>query len=142
MFVTVRHFLPFAVEGMIDPMTGEGIHHAMEGGKIAAEFLGEAFEMGNFSKEVMKSYQDRWMTQFGHDYKWLVEFMGDHADSVYKDVLCMCKQTQTKKFDALCTNSLRTKIRHNCTSSFHWHKFIWVQSFSKSLVSKKVKNLR
>jgi flavin-dependent dehydrogenase len=68
--------------GMIDPMTGEGIHHAMEGGKIAAEFLGKAFEMGNFSKEVMKGYQDRWMRQFGNDYKWLVEFVGVGTDIV------------------------------------------------------------
>ena len=55
---------------MIDPMTGEGIHHAMESGKIAAEFLNEAFEVGNFDKEVMQEYQNRWMYKFGSDYRW------------------------------------------------------------------------
>ncbi|KAL5489663.1 hypothetical protein EMCRGX_G018781 [Ephydatia muelleri] len=61
--------------GMIDPMTGEGIHHAMESGKIAAEFLNEAFEVGNFDKEVMKEYQNRWMYKFGSDYKWSMFFV-------------------------------------------------------------------
>ena len=55
---------------MIDPLTGEGIHHAQEGGKIAALFLNEALEVGNFDAEVMKEYQNRWMAKFGHDFKW------------------------------------------------------------------------
>ena len=60
----------FVQLGMIDPMTGEGIHHAMEGGKLAAEFLEEAFAVGNFDSQVMKEYQNRWMNRFGDDFKW------------------------------------------------------------------------
>ena len=56
---------------MIDPMTGEGIHHAMDSGRIAAQFLDEAFKVGNFGKDVMKEYQNRWMNKFGYDFKWL-----------------------------------------------------------------------
>ena len=56
--------------GMIDPLTGEGIHHAMEGGKIAAEFLGEALTVGNYDAELMKIYHQRWMAKFGFDFKW------------------------------------------------------------------------
>lgn len=56
--------------GMIDPMTGEGIHHAMESGKIAAYFLEEAFIVGNFESDLMKEYQNRWMIRFGYDFKW------------------------------------------------------------------------
>ena len=55
---------------MIDPMTGEGIHHAMESGKIAAYFLEEAFVVGNFESDLMKEYQNRWMIRFGYDFKW------------------------------------------------------------------------
>ena len=58
--------------GMIDPMTGEGIHHAMESGKIAAKFLDEAFKVGNFDASVMEEYHNRWMNRFGSDFKWLV----------------------------------------------------------------------
>ena len=56
--------------GMIDPMTGEGIHHAMEAGKICAHFLHEVFAVGNFDCEVMKEFQNRWMQAFGSDFKW------------------------------------------------------------------------
>ena len=56
--------------GMIDPLTGEGIHHAMDAGRIAAQFLCEAFAVGNFDKEVMREYQNRWLKAFGNDFKW------------------------------------------------------------------------
>ncbi|XP_002733821.1 conditioned medium factor receptor 1-like [Saccoglossus kowalevskii] len=56
--------------GMIDPMTGEGIHHAMDGGKIAANFLDEALLHGNYDNDMMKIYHERWMKQFGHDFVW------------------------------------------------------------------------
>jgi geranylgeranyl reductase family protein len=56
--------------GMIDPLTGEGIHHAMEGGKIAAEFLLEAIAAGNYSASAMQIYHDRWMERFGNDFTW------------------------------------------------------------------------
>jgi len=56
--------------GMIDPLTGEGIHHAMEGGKIAAKFLAEVWNKGNFEEEVMQIYHMRWMKAFGFDFKW------------------------------------------------------------------------
>lgn len=56
--------------GMIDPMTGEGIHHAMEGGKMAAEFINECLKHGNFDREVMEIWHQRWMDKFGKDYSW------------------------------------------------------------------------
>jgi len=56
--------------GMIDPMTGEGIHHAMEGGKIAATWLNAAIAKGNFSEEVFKGYHDEWKFRFGNDFAW------------------------------------------------------------------------
>nr|XP_054768083.1 conditioned medium factor receptor 1-like [Lytechinus pictus] len=56
--------------GMIDPMTGEGIHLAMDGGRLAAMFLEEAFAHGNVSREAMEIYHQRWMDKFGHDFKW------------------------------------------------------------------------
>jgi len=56
--------------GMIDPLTGEGIHHAMEGGKLAAETLIDAIEAGNFSEEAMSVYHRKWMDRFGFDFGW------------------------------------------------------------------------
>ncbi|KAK3084978.1 hypothetical protein FSP39_022304 [Pinctada imbricata] len=60
--------------GMIDPLTGEGIHHAMEGGKMAAIFLDEAIKHGNYDKDVMRLYHNRWMHKFGYDFKWSMVF--------------------------------------------------------------------
>jgi len=56
--------------GMIDPLTGEGIHHAMDGGKIAAEVLLEAIDQGNYSADAMHVYHERWMHAFGNDFVW------------------------------------------------------------------------
>jgi len=53
---------------MIDPLTGEGIHHAMDSGKIAAGTIVEAMQAGNYNS--FHVYHDRWMRAFGFDYKW------------------------------------------------------------------------
>ena len=42
----------------------------MEGGKIAGLFLLEAIDHGNYDQKVMEIYQQRWMDQFGCDFKW------------------------------------------------------------------------
>lgn len=59
--------------GMIDPLTGEGIHHAMDGGRIAANVLLEAIKQGNYSKDAMSVYQEEWMHIFGNDFKWSMQ---------------------------------------------------------------------
>lgn len=51
---------------------GEGIHHAMEGGKIAAIFLDEALNHGNYDSDCMKIFHSRWMSKFGFDFKWYI----------------------------------------------------------------------
>ncbi|PSC69140.1 CMF receptor CMFR1 [Micractinium conductrix] len=55
--------------GFIDPLTGEGIHTAMMGGKAAAEVLLQCREAGDFSKRSTRLYERRWMELFGHDFK-------------------------------------------------------------------------
>ena len=54
--------------GQVDPLTGEGIHTGMEGGKIAAETLVEMFRQGNFSEAAGSVYHSRWMKAFGNDF--------------------------------------------------------------------------
>ncbi|MBL8953626.1 MAG: NAD(P)/FAD-dependent oxidoreductase [Myxococcaceae bacterium] len=55
--------------GHIDPLTGEGIHTAMDGGWLAAEELITALEIGDLSEKRLKRYEDRWMKAFGHDFR-------------------------------------------------------------------------
>jgi flavin-dependent dehydrogenase len=42
----------------------------MDGGKLAAQFLVEALANGNYDKEVMSIWHDRWMARFGSDFRW------------------------------------------------------------------------
>lgn len=63
--------------GHIDPLTGEGIHTAMDGGWLAAEELISALEVGDLSQKRLKRYEARWMKQFGNDFRvsaWMAKF--------------------------------------------------------------------
>jgi len=68
---TDRHLIIVGdAAGMIDPLTGEGIHHAMDGGRIAARVLLEAIKQGNYSADAMHVYHEEWMHAFGSDFIW------------------------------------------------------------------------
>jgi geranylgeranyl reductase family protein len=56
--------------GQIDPLTGEGIHHAIEAASIAAEVIGEGLRANDLSEAFLSRYHDRWQTAFGSDFKW------------------------------------------------------------------------
>jgi geranylgeranyl reductase family protein len=51
--------------GHIDPLTGEGIHNAMDAGQAAADTLMEAFAEGRFDEAFLARYQQRWKRMFG-----------------------------------------------------------------------------
>jgi flavin-dependent dehydrogenase len=55
-------------KGHIDPLTGEGIHTAMMGGKAAAETVIDMHKTGDFSKQSCKEYARRWYNRYGHDF--------------------------------------------------------------------------
>lgn len=55
--------------GFVSPLTGEGIHYAIDSGRIAAEVIVKAFEKGDFSGKTLKEYQDIWMEKWGKDLK-------------------------------------------------------------------------
>lgn len=56
--------------GQIDPLTGEGIQYGMDAAKYAANTIEKAYKKGNYSKRVLKKYQQTWMKSFGRDFKW------------------------------------------------------------------------
>jgi geranylgeranyl reductase family protein len=56
--------------GHIDPLTGEGIHTAIEGGALAAEELAGALTAGDLSEGRLSRYEQRWMKSFGNDFRW------------------------------------------------------------------------
>ncbi len=56
--------------GHIDPLTGEGIHYAMDAAEMAAQTLAEAFAANDFRARFLKRYQERWHKSFGRDFFW------------------------------------------------------------------------
>lgn len=66
--------------GHIDPLTGEGIHTAIMGGKFAAETINEMRAAGDFSAANGKRFEDRWMKRYGYDFKMSQAF----AEAVYR----------------------------------------------------------
>jgi menaquinone-9 beta-reductase len=56
--------------GHIDPLTGEGIHTALEGGAIAADEIDSALRAGDLSEQRLSRYERRWMRSFGNDFRW------------------------------------------------------------------------
>ena len=55
--------------GQTDPLTGEGIHTGMIGGKLAAQTIEELFASGDFSEVACAQYHRRWMAAFGRDFR-------------------------------------------------------------------------
>ncbi|KAK9909707.1 hypothetical protein WJX75_006409 [Coccomyxa subellipsoidea] len=66
--------------GHIDPLTGEGIHTALMGGKAAAQTILDMRAAGDYSKLSTRIYEQRWMKAFGHDFA----FSKKGAELIYK----------------------------------------------------------
>ena len=66
---TGRRFMAVGdAAGQTDPLTGEGIHTAMIGGRIAARRVLEMFAACQFDEAASALYHQRWMEAFGKDF--------------------------------------------------------------------------
>ncbi len=66
---TARQFLAVGdAAGQTDPLTGEGIHTAMIGGRLAAQTIHELLAEGDLSAAACARYHSRWMAAFGRDF--------------------------------------------------------------------------
>jgi flavin-dependent dehydrogenase len=67
---TARQFLAVGdAAGQTDPLTGEGIHTGMIGGKLAAQTIHELLAKGDCSATACQTYHGRWMAAFGNDFR-------------------------------------------------------------------------
>jgi digeranylgeranylglycerophospholipid reductase len=53
----------------VDPITGGGLTHSLEAGKIAGEIIGKAIEQQKFDKEILSAYEIGWKETFGKKIK-------------------------------------------------------------------------
>ena len=53
--------------GLINPITGEGIHYAMYSGRIAADIAHTALEKNKMNQSFLSTYEKKWKQSFGKD---------------------------------------------------------------------------
>ncbi len=94
----------------VDPITGGGLTHCLEGGKIAGETIGKAVKEQNFSKEFLGVYEDGWKSAFGQKIQrnYLVkEIMLDMDDKTFNMIAHSLKDI---KFDEISTLGLVKEV--------------------------------
>jgi len=55
--------------GLVHPFNGEGIEYAMSSGKIAADVIAKALEVGDTSAKFLSKYEKLWKNDFGKTIK-------------------------------------------------------------------------
>ena len=73
--------------GLINPSTGAGIDYAMSSGKIAANVIADALEVGVTTERFLSRYQTIWKKDFGRDIKTLLRVQkrwGEKNEEVVK----------------------------------------------------------
>jgi len=90
----------------VDPITGGGLTHCLEVGKIAGEVIGKAVKQKNFSKEFLSEYETRWKDAIGKKLKrnyMVKEILMDMEDKTFN---MLADSLKDYKFDELSTFSL------------------------------------
>jgi len=94
----------------VDPITGGGITHCLEGGKIAGEIIAKAIKSKDFSKEFLSKYESKWKEAFGQKIKrnYLVkELMLEMDDKTLNKLAHALKDV---KFDEISTHGLVKEV--------------------------------
>jgi digeranylgeranylglycerophospholipid reductase len=90
----------------VDPITGGGLTHCLEVGKIAGEVIGKAVKEKNFSKEFLSEYETRWREAIGRKMKrnyMVKEILLDMEDKTFN---MLADSLKDYKFDEISTLSL------------------------------------
>lgn len=90
----------------VDPITGGGLTHCLEGGKIAGETIGKAVEKQKFDKETLSVYETGWKDAFGKKIKrnyMVKEIMLGFDDKTFN---MLADSLKDYKFEELSTLSL------------------------------------
>ena len=90
----------------VDPITGGGLTHCLEGGKIAGETIGKAIENQDFSAELLSEYETGWKEAFGKKIKrnyMVKEIILDMEDKILNMLADSIKDV---KFDEISTLGL------------------------------------
>jgi len=101
----------------VDPITGGGLTHCLEGGKIAGETIGMAVEKQQFDSEILSPYETAWKEAFGKKIKrnYLVkELLLDMDD---KTLNKLAHELKDVKFSEISTHGLIKEISKHLSIS-------------------------
>lgn len=90
----------------VDPITGGGLTHSLEVGKIAGEVIGKAVKNKDFSKEFLSEYEEKWKEAIERKIKrnyMVKEIMLDMEDKTFN---MLADSLKDYKFEELSTFSL------------------------------------
>jgi geranylgeranyl reductase family protein len=89
--------------GFANPVTGEGIYHAMVSGEIAAEVISNALVKGNTREKFLSRYQKKWYKDFGKDLKLLYRLssLWEKENEKLIDTLCKDEKLTEYSVDAI-----------------------------------------
>ncbi|KYK34041.1 MAG: hypothetical protein AYK22_00990 [Thermoplasmatales archaeon SG8-52-3] len=89
--------------GFANPVTGEGIFHAMASGEIAAEVITRALEKNNTSEKFLSKYQKNWYKDFGKDLKLLYKIsdLWGKENEKFIDIICKDDKLSEYSVDAI-----------------------------------------
>ena len=94
----------------VDPITGGGLTHCLEGGKIAGEVIAKAVKAKDFSAEFLLEYEKGWKEAFGPKIKrnYLVkEMMLDMDDKTFDK---LAHALEKVKFSEISTHGLVKEV--------------------------------
>jgi digeranylgeranylglycerophospholipid reductase len=94
----------------VDPITGGGLTHCLEAGKIAGEVITKAIKTQDFSQEFLSEYETRWKEAFGQKIKrnYLVkELLLDMDD---KTLNKLANELKNVKFEEISTHGLVKEV--------------------------------
>ena len=90
----------------VDPITGGGLTHCLQAGKIAGETIGEAVKKQKFDRKTLSSYEKGWKKAFGKKLKrnyMVKETMLGFDDKTFN---MLADSLKDYKFEELSTGSL------------------------------------
>ena len=94
----------------VDPITGGGLTHCLEGGKIAGEVIAKAIKKEDYSAEFLSEYEKGWKDAFGQKIKrnYLVKEMMLNMDD--KTFNKLAQALSKVEFDEISTHGLVKEV--------------------------------
>jgi geranylgeranyl reductase family protein len=100
--------------GLINPITGEGIHYAMYSGRIAAKIIDAALHEKNTSNRFLSKYEHQWKHAFGKDIALFQQAtkQWDKTDFKYFDLLKQDEQLKEVLLEIMMGNASAQEYKY------------------------------